>query len=53
MNPKCMPRRLDCDSISARCTHHSDNANIHLSNRLIQFLLGKYKIKVVIHDLIA
>ena len=44
MNPKYMPRRLDCDgSISARCTHHSNTQISTISNRLIQFLFGKYK----------
>ena len=43
MNPKYMPRWFDCDSISARCTHHSDTQIATISNLLIQFLLGKYK----------
>ena len=45
MNPKYMPRRLDCDSISARCTHHCDTQISTISNRLIQFLLDKYTYK--------
>ena len=44
MNPKYMPRRLDCDSISARCTHHCDTQISTISYLVIRQIY----IKVVI-----